>query len=265
MFRVFLYFIIFLFFSLNLFSADNKIIVASTTSTHDTGLLTYINKIFKDKFNINVQVLSQGTGQAIRTARDGNIEVLLVHHKKSELKFIEDGYGVARHELMYNDFIIVGPKSDNIICDDINTKLLAIFRNNFIFISRGDDSGTHKKEIELWSLINLNPNNFKSQYLKVGQGMGNTLLITNEKRAYTLTDRSTWIAFNKKDNLKVICENLPPLINQYGLILVKPSVNKNLNFEGAKVYVNWLLSDQGKILINSFKQKNQQLFFYNHH
>ena len=265
MFRIFLKTIIFLFFSLKLFSADNKIIIASTTSTYDTGLLTYINKIFQEKFNIYVQVLAQGTGQAIRTAKDGNIEVLLVHHKESELKFIEDGYGLIRHELMYNDFIIVGPKSDYQKCDDINIKLARIFENNFIFISRGDDSGTHKKEIELWNSINLNPNDYKSQYLKVGQGMGNTLLITNEKRAYTLTDRGTWISFNKRNNLKVICENLPPLINQYGLILVNPFINESLNIESAKLYVNWLLSDEGKALINSFKKKNQQLFFYNHH
>lgn len=265
MFRIILQTTIFLFFSLSLFSADNKIIIASTTSTYDTGLLTYINKIFKEKFNIYVQVLSQGTGQAIRTAKDGNIEVLLVHHKESELKFIEDGYGLIRHKLMYNDFIIVGPKSDNQRCDDIDIKLTGIFDNNFTFISRGDDSGTHKKELELWNSISLNPNKYKPHYLKVGQGMGNTLLITNEKRAYTLTDRGTWISFNKKDNLKVICENLPPLINQYGLILVNPIINKNLNIESAKLYVNWLLSDEGKILINSFKKKNQQLFFYNHH
>ena len=265
MFRFFFYVFFFLFISLNLFSADNKIIVASTTSTYDTGLLTYINKIFKEKFNIYVQVLSQGTGQAIRTAKDGNIEVLLVHHKESELKFIEDGYGLIRHKLMYNDFIIVGPKSDNQRCVDINIKLAEIFDNDLIFISRGDDSGTHKKEIELWNSISINPNNYKLQYLKVGQGMGNTLLIANEKRAYTLSDRSTWISFNKRDNLKVICENLPPLINQYGLILVNPIINKNLNIESAKLYVNWLLSDEGKILINSFKKKNQQLFFYNHH
>ena len=265
MFHIFFYVIFFLFISLNIFSAENKIIVASTTSTYDTGLLTYINKTFKEKFNIDVQVLSQGTGQAIRTAKDGNIEVLLVHHKESELKFIEDGYGLMRHKLMYNDFIIVGPKFDNQRCDDIDIKLSGIFKNNYIFISRGDDSGTHKKEIELWNSISLNPNNYKSQYLKVGQGMGNTLLITNEKKAYTLSDRSTWISFNKRDNLKIICENLPPLINQYGLILVNPIINKNLNIESAKLYVNWLLSDEGKLIINSFKKKNQQLFFYNHH
>ena len=265
MYRIFFYLAFFLFISLNLFSSDNKIIVVSTTSTYDTGLLTYINKNFKEKFNIYVQVLSQGTGQAIRTAKDGNVEVLLVHHKKSELKFIDDGYGLIRHKLMYNDFIIVGPKSDNQRCDDIYIKLAGIFDKNHTFISRGDDSGTHKKEIELWNSISLNPNNYKSQYLKVGQGMGNTLLITNEKIAYTLADRSTWISFNKRDNLKIICENLPPLINQYGLILVNPIINENLNIKSAKIYVNWLLSDDGKVLINSFKKKNQQLFFYNHH
>ena len=248
-----------------IFSEENKIILGSTTSTHDSGLLSYLNNIFEKKYNIVVQVISLGTGQAIRTAKDGNIEVLIVHHTESELKFIADGYGLSRYNLMYNDFIIVGPKNDKKPCNNINTKLIEIFTNNFLFISRADDSGTHKKELELWKSIKLDINKFKkSKYLKVGQGMGNTLLIANEKLAYTLSDRGTWISFNKKENLKIICESLPPLFNQYGLILVNPIINNNLNVSDAKIYVNWLLSNDAKNHINNYKKKGEQLFFYNY-
>ena len=248
----------------NAHSYEKKIIVATTTSTYDTGLLSYINSYFENKFNIKVQVLVQGTGQAIRTASDGNVEILLVHHKPSELKFIKSGYGMIRYDLMYNDFIIVGPKKAS-QCVNISSKLKEIFLNKLTFISRGDDSGTHKKELELWKLINLDENFFDSWYLKVGQGMGNTLLIANQKFAFTITDRGTWFSFKKKNNLKIICEGFPPLFNQYGLILVNQSINKNLDIESAKIYINWLISDESKILINNFKKNNQQLFFFNHH
>ena len=143
-------------------------------------------------------------------------------------------------------------------------KFNEIQKKKSLFISRGDDSGTHKKELELWKSINFLPFS-SSWYLEVGQGMGITLLMANEKSAYTLSDRATWVAFNKKENLSIVCENLPPLFNQYGLIIVKPSVNNNLNIEGAKTYVNWLISDKGKEFINNFRKKGQQLFYFNHH
>lgn len=255
----------FIFFCISAYAFENKIIVASTTSTYDSGLLTYLNKVFENTYNIKVQVLSLGTGQAIRTAMNGNVEVLLVHDINSELKFINDGYGLIRYNLMYNDYIIVGPKKDNNECNNINEKLNKIYLNNYEFISRGDDSGTNKKEVDLWKSINVDPTNYSSWYLEVGQGMGNTLLIANEKSAYTLTDRATWISFNNRDNLKIICENLPPLFNQYGLILINPNINKKLNIKSAEIYVNWLISNKGKKLINSFEKKDQQLFFYNYH
>ena len=261
--NIFFYLVIIFFLSLKSYSYEKKIIIASTTSTYDTGLLTYINTFFTNKYGINVQVLSQGTGQAIRTAKDGNIEILLVHHKKSEINFIKEGYGIIRHDLMYNDFILVGPKTDVNECIDIETKLNEIIDKKLSFISRGDNSGTHMKEIELWNLFNYNPANFNSFYIEVGQGMGNTLLITNEKYAYTLTDRGTWISFLKKDNLKIICQSLPPLLNQYGIILVNPKLNDQLNISDAKKYINWITSKEGKDLINSFKKEGQQLFYYN--
>ena len=256
--------ILFLFFSSNLLSAEKNIIIASTTSTYDSGLLDFINNNFKDKYNINIKVLSLGTGQALRTAQDGNVEIVIVHHKKSELEFMINGYGLIRHDLMYNDYIIVGPVDDNKKCKNLKDKLTYINLNNLKFISRGDDSGTHKKELELWESINIFYKNFFSNHLKVGQGMGNTLLIANELKAYTLSDRGTWISFNKKDNLKIICEFQPPLLNQYGIIIVNPLVNKNLDLQSAQLYVDWLTSSEGEKLINNFRKKNQQLFFFNH-
>ena len=133
----------------------NKIIVASTTSTYDTGLLNLLNDKFYEKFNIRVQVLSLGTGQAIRTAKDGNAEILLVHHKPSEIEFMNDGYGEVRYEIMYNDYVLVGPKNDDGNCKSVQHKLEEIYDNKFLFISRGDDSGTHRKELEMWYLANL--------------------------------------------------------------------------------------------------------------
>ena len=260
-----LYFLFLLLFSFNLFAFENQIIIASTTSTSDTGLLEYLNKNFEKLFKIKVKVLSLGTGQAIRTAKDGNVEILLVHHTISEHKFIEDGFGLIRYNLMYNDYLIIGPKKDIKICTSIEKKLKDIISYNLTFISRGDDSGTHKKELELWNSINLNPQNFnKLFYLNVGQGMGNTLLIANEKSAYTISDRGTWISFKKKNNLKIICESKPPLFNQYGLILVNPIINDKLNIESAKIYIKWLISDEGKKLINDFKKNEKQLFFFNY-
>ncbi len=257
--------IIFLFYN-NITKAENEnISIASTTSTHDTGLLKYINKNFTKEFNINVKVLSLGTGQAIKVAKDGNVEILLVHHLPSELEFMNNGFGLLRHNLMYNDFVLIGPKKDNKNCKSIEKKLDEISNNKLIFISRGDDSGTHKKEKELWELINTIPDHNSSWYLSIGQSMGQTLLMANNKEAYTLSDRSTWISFNKKDNIKIVCQNLPPLFNQYGIILVNNSLNKNLNITGAQKYINWIISEKSKELINGYKINGEQLFFFNNH
>ncbi len=260
-----LFFIVILLFLNKGYTNESVITVASTTSTHDTGLLKTINKSFYDNFKIKVNVISLGTGQAIRIAKDGNVEILLVHHTPSELNFMSQGYGKIRYNLMYNDFVLIGPKTDNDKCISIEKKLLKIENNKFSFISRGDDSGTHKKEKELWDLININTNNNMKWYSSVGQGMGQTLLIANNKNAYTLSDRSTWISFNNKENLKIVCENLPPLFNQYGVILINNKLNNNLNIKDAEVYINWIISNEAKNLINNFKKNGQQLFYFNHH
>ena len=245
--------------------ADNKYItIASTTSPHDTGLLEYINKEFENKYNTKVRALSLGTGQAIKVAMDGNVEILLVHHKKSELEFMNNGYGTLRYDLMYNDFVLIGPKQDNRNCSSIENKMIEIKESKLLFISRGDESGTHKKEKELWELSNIKIPFKENWYLSVGQGMGSTLLIANQKKAYTLSDRSTWIAFNKKENLQIVCENLPPLFNQYGIILVSNKINNNLNIETAKKYIEWITSKEAKKLINNYRVNGKQLFFFNH-
>jgi len=242
----------------------NKIIVASTTSTYDTGLLNLLNDKFYSKFDIRVQVLSLGTGQAIRTAKDGNAEILLVHHQPSEVKFMNNGYGKERYEIMYNDYVLVGPKNDNGQCKSVKQKLEEIHNNQSLFISRGDDSGTHRKELEMWNLANIEINKNTKWYLSVGQGMGSTLLIANEKKGYTLSDRSTWISFNNKENLKIVCEDFPPLFNQYGIILVNSKLNKNLNYKDAKKYIDWFRTKEVKEIINNFKVKGKQLFYYNY-
>ena len=259
-----LVFFCFFLFAFSISALERKIIIASTTSTYDSGLLKYLNKNFMNKYEINVQTIVQGTGQAIRTAKDGNVELLLVHHKESEVEFMKNDYGIKRFDLMYNDYVIIGPKEDLDKCQNIQNKLKNIIENNLKFISRGDDSGTHKKELELWLLFNLNPKKFSDNYLSVGQGMGHTLLMANEMKAYTISDRSTWIAFKRKDNLKIICENKPPLFNQYGIILVNPKLNRNLNIKDAEIYLNWIISEEGKLLINNYKIDDQQLFYFNY-
>ena len=263
MIRVLLIFIL-IFLIKNALANDKHITIASTTSTHDTGLLEYINKEFEQKYKIKVRALSLGTGQAIKVAMDGNVEILLVHHKKSELEFMNNGYGVLRYDLMYNDFVLIGPKKDNETCSSIENKMIEIKKSKLLFVSRGDESGTHKKEKELWELSNIIVPFEENWYLSVGQGMGSTLLIANQKNAYTLSDRSTWIAFNKKENLQIVCENLPPLFNQYGIILVSNKINNNLNIEEAKKYIDWITSEEAKKLINNYRVNGKQLFFFNH-
>ena len=249
----------------NIFADNNRIIIASTTSAYDSGLIDYVNKEFEKKFNIKVHVLALGTGQAIRIAKNGDADVLLVHDTLSEIEFIKEGYGNTRHNLMYNDYVIVGPKTDNDRCDSIEKTLLKIINSEFIFVSRADESGTHKKERDLWNMIDFKFEESSSWYKKIGQGMGSTLILANEMNAYTLSDRSTWISSNKKENLKIICENIPPLLNQYGIIAVNQKINSRINSKDANKYVNWIISDEGKKLINSFRIKNEQLFFFNHH
>ena len=249
----------------NISADNNRIIIASTTSAYDSGLLEYVNNEFEMKFNIKVHVLALGTGQAIRIAKNGDADILLVHDTHSENKFIKEGYGNKRYDLMYNDYVIVGPKTDNEKCNSIEKTLLKIINKEFVFVSRGDESGTHKKERGLWNIIGLKFEESSSWYKKIGQGMGSTIILANEMNAYKLSDRATWITSNKKENLKIICENIPPLLNQYGIIGVNQKINSRINSKDANTYISWIISDEGKKLINGFRVNNEQLFFFNHH
>ena len=251
-------------FSLPLFADKNRLIIASTTSVYDTGLLPYLNKKFSKLHDVKVHTIALGTGQAIEIAKKGNADILLIHHTPSEINFVNNGYGLTRYDLMYNDYIIVGPKEFRISCNNLKEVLYTIKKNKYIFLSRGDDSGTHKKEKELWGLLNFNPKIFSNWYKKIGQGMGGTLMMANEIKAFTLTDRSTWISYNNKKNLKIICENNPSLLNQYGIIPVNPKINANINYSIADIYIKWIISEKGKKLINSFKKNGQNLFIFNY-
>ena len=260
--KIILYFVVISLLFTNVHSKE-RLILASTTSTYDSGFLNYINKFFEKKNNVKIHVISVGTGQALELGKKGDADILLIHHKESELDFIKNGYGIIRYELMYNDYIIIGPKNNKNNCKKIEDFLKIIDKNNLNFISRGDKSGTHYKELELWELANIAPEKELNNYKKIGQGMGATLMITNELKAYTLADRATWINYNNKTNLKIVCENQPPLINQYGIIAVNPKLNKRINYKLSLKYIDWIVSDEGKELINNFKKNNEQLFFYN--
>ncbi len=253
-----------LFISQQILASNNTLFIATTTSTVDSGLINYLNKEFENQYNVKINVLSLGTGQALKVAEKGNVELVLVHHKPSEIKFIQDGFGKERFNLMYNEFMIVGPKENKNDCKTIKETLLEIKNNKYNFLSRGDDSGTHKKEISLWNSINLDTNDFNSWYKKIGQGMGITLMMANEMKAFTLTDNGTWYAFKNKKNLKIICKNKPPLLNQYGIILVNSSLSPKLNIKLARKYLEWIMSEKGKNLINEFKIDGNKVFKFNY-
>ncbi len=264
-FRIILIIFISLVYITNTYAKNERIIIASTTSTHDTGLMKYLNNKFYEKFNITVNVLSLGTGQAIEIAKNGDADILLVHDTNSENKFVKEGFGIKRYQLMYNDYILVGPNYNQDKCESIENSLIQIKENKYIFISRGDESGTHKKEKLIWKVNKLNHESFGKWYKEIGQGMGATLMMANNLFGYTLSDRSTWISFKEKNNLKIICQNDPILKNQYGIIAVNPKINNQINYKGAKKYINWIISDEGKNLINNFKINGEQLFFFNNH
>ena len=246
-------------------SQEKFITLQSTTSTENSGFYDYILPIFFEETGIRVRVVSAGTGQALKNAANGDGDILITHSKPDEIKFVEQGLGLYRHDLMYNHFVFVGPHqylNPKDSTDSLSFFLEKISRNQLIFLSRGDDSGTHKKELKLWESVYLKPYQIRSDWYKeTGSGMGNTLNIAAALGAVTLTDRATWISFKNKSNLTVIFENHPDLFNQYGLVLVKPRNSDTLTFENAKIFCNWLLGGNGRRVINSFRKDGEQLFF----
>lgn len=235
--------------------------LATTTSTVDSGLLDFLLPVFEEKYNLKVEVLAQGTGQALKTAELGDADVVLVHARAAEDKFVADGFGVKRFDVMYNDFVLVGPEEDpaKIKGKTVQEALSAFTSGQFKFISRGDDSGTHKMELSLWEKAGIQPQG--DWYLSIGKGMGDTLIMTNEQQGYTLTDRATYLFMKNNLNVSIVVEGDKELLNPYGVIAVNPKKHPDVNFDGAQKLIDFLLSDEGQKLITEYKVNGMQLFF----
>lgn len=246
---------------------DKSIILQSTTSTANSGLYKAILPIFEKKTGIKVRVVAVGTGQALRNGRAGDGDVLLVHAKAAEEKFVAEGYGVKRSDVMYNDFIIVGPPGDPAKIGgsgDAVKALAAIAAAKASFASRGDNSGTHKKELALWKSAGVDPTAASGKwYRETGSGMGATLNIAVGMGAYAMTDRGTWISFKNKRDYKILVEGDKGLFNQYGVILINPKRHANVNAKDGQAFIDWILSKPGQAAIANYKLGGQQLFFPN--
>ena len=235
--------------------------LATTTSTQNSGLTDYLLPIFTEETSIRVHTIAVGTGKALRLGREGDVDVVLVHAKPSEESFVEGGFGVKRYDVMYNDFVIVGPQSDpaNVASSNSVKEVLSrIHQAKTQFVSRGDDSGTHKRELSLWQSAGPMPTG--SWYLEVGQGMGRTLQIASELNAYTMADRGTWLAYKNKVSLKLLYEGDPPLFNPYGIIAVNPKLHPDTNASGADRLIQWIVSPRAQQLIAAFTIEGEQLF-----
>jgi len=246
---------------------DKFIIVQSTTSTQNSGLFEHILPLFTKKTGIEVRVVAVGTGQALKNAENGDGDVVLVHSKPDEEKFVADGWGVKRYDVMYNDFIIVGPAADPAKIVGVKDPVQAfkqIAEARAPFASRADDSGTNKAELKLWQGAGTDAKaSSGSWYLETGSGMGATLNTAVGKQAYALTDRGTWLSFANKDDFKVLVEGNPKLFNQYGVILVNPQKHPNVKAKEGQAFIDWLIGSDGQTAIASYKIGGQQLFFPN--
>ena len=246
---------------------DRFIVVQSTTSTQNSGLYDHILPMFTEKTGIEVRVVAVGTGQAIRNAANGDGDVLLVHSRAAEEKFVADGYGVARFDVMYNDFVIVGPPADPAGVSGMTDAVAALARiaaAEAPFASRGDDSGTHKAELGLWKEAGVDVQEASGRwYRETGSGMGTTLNTGIGMGAYVMTDRATWISFGNKGVHRIVVEGDSRLFNQYGIILVNPAKHPNVKAGLGQQFVDWILSREGQAAIGSFTVDGRQLFFPN--
>jgi len=246
---------------------ERFITVASTTSTENSGLFDAVLPVFTDRSGIEVRVVAVGTGQAIKLPRNGDADVLFVHHKSSEEKFVQDGYGVERFDVMYNDFVIAGPAEDPANTNgtkDAAKALAAIAASSSLFASRGDDSGTHKKERELWAVAGIDPTvSGRKWYRETGSGMGATLNVASGLDAYVLTDRATWLKTRNKGNLKLLVEGDERMFNQYGIILVDEKKHAHVKSADGQMLIDWLLSKDGQGVIDAFRIEGRQAFFAN--
>lgn len=248
---------------------DKNLTLATTTSVNDSKLLDYLTPILEKDTGIKLKIIAQGTGQAIKTGENGDADVLIVHDKASEEKFVSDGYGLKRIEFMYNYFVIVGPADDpaGIKAAGENNAVEAfktIAAKKVPFVSRGDNSGTNKKELAIWKTAGIEPSG--DWYISAGKGMGDVLLMANEKKAYTLTDKATYLSMKDKLGLQIVLENAKDLFNQYTVIAVNPAKHTGINKEGADVFIKWLTSDRTLKLIGDYgkKEYGESLFFINY-
>ncbi|NLJ79352.1 MAG: solute-binding protein [Tissierellia bacterium] len=245
-----------------------RLILSTTTSTENSGLLGHILPVFEEETDITVDVIAVGTGEALQMGKDGDADILLVHAKASEEEFVAEGHGLERHDVMYNDFVLVGPADDPLNLkedspDDILKGLKAISEKEADFISRGDDSGTHKRELATWEEADIEPEG--EWYYSAGAGMGDVLTMADEKQAYTLTDRGTYLSMKDTLDLEIIIEGDDNLFNQYGIIPVNPEKSDQINAEGAKKLMEWFLSDEIQKMIGEFgvEEFGQPLFVPN--
>jgi tungstate transport system substrate-binding protein len=246
---------------------DKSIVVASTTSTQDSGLFGHILPLFKAKTGIDVKVVAQGTGQALDTGRRGDADMLFVHAKAQEEKFVADGFGVKRYPVMYNDFVLIGPKSDPAGIKgmtDVAEALKAIRSKGTPFISRGDRSGTHIAELDLWKAAGIDIGKDKGPWYKeIGQGMGAALNTASAANAYVLADRGTWLSFKNRGDLDILVAGDKRLFNQYGVILVNPEKHPHVKKVLGQAFIDWLVSPEGQKAIADYRINGQELFFPN--
>jgi len=258
-------FLIAVLISFSFISYASSLIIQSTTSTRDSGLYEYLLPHYPDINKVKIKVIAVGTGQAIMNAINCDGNILIVHDKDREIQFIADGHGSDRHNLMYNDFIIIGPSTDraNIASSEsVKDAFSRIYENSQKFISRSDSSGTHSSEIAIWKQLKLNPSKYSGKwYLESGQGMGPSLNIAISLNAYIFSDRSTWLRFKNKGNHKILYENPSELKNNYGMILVNHKKCENLNYGSSLKLYNWLASDQAAKLINNYRILNNKVFY----
>jgi tungstate transport system substrate-binding protein len=246
---------------------DNSIVVASTTSTQDSGLFEYLLPIYKQKTGTTVKVVAQGTGQALDTGRRCDADVVFVHAKSQELKFLQDGYSTKRNPVMYNDFVLIGPKSDPAHVagtKDVALALHKILDAKAAFISRGDRSGTHTAELKLWNSAGIDIQRERGDWYKsIGQGMGAALNTAKASEAYTLSDRGTWIHFKNRGDLQIVVQGDKRLFNQYGVVLVNPAKCPTVKAQLGQQFVDWLISPEGQKTIANYKIDGEQLFYPN--
>ncbi len=242
--------------------AQERLRMATTTSTENSGLLAELNPVFAAQYNAVVDVIAVGTGKALKLGENGDVDIVFVHAPPAEKKFVEAGYGVDRTAVMHNDFVIIGPTDDPAgvkQTDTVAAALAAISETRETFVSRGDDSGTHKKEMQLWDKAGIKPAG--DWYLAIGQGMGAVLQVAEDRQAYALTDRGTYIAYKDKIELKVVAEGDETLFNPYHIIAVNPERHGHVKYDLARQYIEFITSERGQQLIKNYRLQGEPLFY----